>query len=227
MKILYAGYRPWARVAYRDILSKYQDVHKLHVVFSQEEMQIALDHFKYDAIFLVGWSWIVPKDVCEANYMVGVHPSDLPDYAGGTPLQHQILEGVTESKCSLFRITPKLDAGGIVGKADLSLRGNMSDVFNSLAEATVKLMDDFIRSWELYDGNPPELLQKHTKKPRRRLKPKDSELTQEIFVERNARELYDFIRCREDPYPNVFIKDKTGTLRFKLVDFEEPDADEA
>jgi len=27
------------------------------------------------------------------------------------------------------------------------------------------------------------------------------------------------MRCREDPYPNAFIEDKTGRLLFKKVDF--------
>ena len=223
MRILYAGYRPWARQAYRHILGEHQHRHQLHFVSDKEELRLALDNFEYDAVFLVGWSWIIPPEVCEHNYMVGVHPSDLPNYAGGTPLQHQILEGVLDSQCSLFRITPELDGGGIVGQAPLSLRGNMSDVFSSLADATVRLFSDFTHAWEVGGGPPPERMQVHTEPPRKRLKPRDSELTEHLFGKLNARQLYDFIRCREDPYPNVYVKDESGTLKFKLVDFEGPD----
>lgn len=222
MKILYAGYRPWARTAYRNILEWSQGQHHLHIVYTQDELKMALESFKYDAVFLVGWSWIIPAKLCEKHYMVGVHPSDLPNYAGGTPLQHQILEGVTKSKCTLFRITPKLDEGGILCRAPLSLEGNISDIFSSLAMSTQYLMDAFMTAWAVSGGPPPEEIQQHNEPPKRRLKPHDSELTPEIFEKRNARQLYDFIRCREDPYPNVYIKDASGTLRFKLVDFEGP-----
>lgn len=223
MKILYAGYRPWARMAYRHILGESQHRHQLHIAYTQDELRLALAKFTYDAVFLVGWSWIIPPNVCEKIYMVGVHPSNLPNYAGGTPLQHQILEGVLDSQCSLFRITPKLDGGGIVGRTPLSLRGNMSDIFSSLTDATVRLFNDFTEAWERAGGPPPEETQEHVEPPRKRLKPRDSELTDRLFTKMNARELYDFIRCREDPYPNVFVRDHTGTLKFKLVDFEESD----
>ena len=34
-----------------------------------------------------------------------------------------------------------------------------------------------------------------------------------------AQNLYDTIRCREDPYPNAYIEDETGRLIFKRVEF--------
>jgi hypothetical protein len=37
------------------------------------------------------------------------------------------------------------------------------------------------------------------------------------FSQMNTRELYDFIRCREHPYPNAFMEDEFGMLSFVLV----------
>ena len=36
----------------------------------------------------------------------------------------------------------------------------------------------------------------------------------------NTEELYNFIRCLEDPYPNAFIEDEVGTISFKKVAFK-------
>jgi len=37
----------------------------------------------------------------------------------------------------------------------------------------------------------------------------------------STRELYNFIRCRQDPYPNVYLEDEFGKLIFKNVEYEE------
>ena len=44
-------------------------------------------------------------------------------------------------------------------------------------------------------------------------------MTKELYRKMSAREIYNFIRCREDPYPNTYYEDDTGTILFKSVDF--------
>lgn len=216
MKLLYAGYRSWALDAYLDFQLAVWGTVQLKLVATQEDLLRELEEFKPDVTFLAGWSWIIPKHVCEKHYMVVFHPSDLPNYAGGTPIQHQILDGITKTKATLFRVTPKLDGGGIVSKVDLSLEGNMSDIFRNLQKATVELLSDLVKRWPNIVENPQE---GHVT-PRKRLKPEDSKLHAQHFEQLTARELYDFIRCREDPYPNAYVEDETGKLLIKLVKFE-------
>ena len=50
-----------------------------------------------------------------------MHPSDLPKYAGGSPIQHQIINGVINSKATLFEVTKEIDSGPILYKTNLSL----------------------------------------------------------------------------------------------------------
>jgi hypothetical protein len=49
--------------------------------------------------------------------------------------------------------------------------------------------------------------------------PSDSEIKNISGM--TAREIYDFIRGLEDPYPNAFIRDETGTVYFKNVEFKQ------
>jgi methionyl-tRNA formyltransferase len=167
-------------------------------------------------VLLAGWSWYVPPVILEKNTVVGLHPSDLPEHAGGSPIQHQIIDGLVDSKMTLFELNEEYDRGYIIQKCDLDLRGSMKDIFSSLREAGTFLLMSFLKAYPKYEKHD----QKDTKRVRKRLKPEDSELTLEKFSSMTARELYDFIRCREDPYPNVFVQDKTGRLCLKLVGFK-------
>ena len=76
-------------------------------------------------IILLGWSWILKKEVVNNFYVIGIHPSDLPNYAGGSPIQNQIINGLSSSKCTLFKISKYVDKGPILGKTNLNLDGNI------------------------------------------------------------------------------------------------------
>ena len=39
--------------------------------------------YKPIIIVLLGWSWILKKEIVNDYYVIGIHPSDLPNYAGG------------------------------------------------------------------------------------------------------------------------------------------------
>lgn len=216
-KLLFAGYRQWALDAYAEFTTGWWRPGTIDakLVVTQKDLLEQIDEFKPDITFLAGWSWIIPAEVCKKHYMVVFHPSDLPDYAGGTPIQHQIIDGITHTKATTFRVTPQLDGGGILSKVDLSLEGNMSDIFNNLKTATVVTLTDLLKRWP----DLPEAPQGHVV-PRKRLRPEDSKLTPKHLEAYTAQELYNFMRCHEDPYPNVYVEDETGKLLIKLVKFE-------
>lgn len=235
MKILFCGYRYWAQNVYNSVA--HGPDHDWLFVQDKDEMLAALRTHEFDLIFCVGWSWIVPKRIVENYVVFGIHPSDLPKYAGGSPLQHQILDGLTETKCTLFRLRPELDSGETIDKEPMSLEGTMEDVLRELAYTSIKLIR---RTVEAY----PDITHTPTGKVRtkKRLKPEQSQLllnfeTGDVRTTtgpkpntfgmlRNVRQLYDFIRCRTDPYPNVYVEDETGRLYFTNVRFE-PKEDQA
>lgn len=211
MKIVLAGYRSWATKAFDAVKLIFPEV-SFSIASSPEELSKV-----HDSVILgAGWSWILDDSFIDRNEIIAlVHPSDLPEYAGGTPLQHQIIAGIVNTKATLFEVTNKLDAGPILYKSDLSLEGNMIDIFSSLSDVTVDLFSRFIKDYP----NIPKEIQK-PKKIYKRLKPEDSNLSG-LINEMSSLEIYNHIRCREHPYPNAYIKDDTGTLYFKQVTFIE------
>ena len=43
-----------------------------------------------------------------------LHPSPLPKYRGGSPIQNQIINGESKSAVTLFKINNKIDQGDII-----------------------------------------------------------------------------------------------------------------
>ena len=156
------------------------------------------------------------KEVVNNFYVIGIHPSDLPNYAGGSPIQNQIINGLSSSKCTLFKISKYVDKGPILGKTNLNLDGNIEEVFNSIYNASMYLLEEFFNNFP----NIKEIDQINgIGNNYKRLKPEDSDLSKKLINKTSCKNLYNLIRCRTAPYPNAFIKDETGTLYFENVRF--------
>lgn len=215
MKILFCGYREWAVKVYVDIVLN-APTSFLQLASTHEELINKVTTESWDMIIVVGWSWKIPADIVKNNLVIGMHPSDLPRYAGGSPIQNQVLDGLKDSVATLFRLNERFDEGEILAKRPFSLEGHMDDIFKSLGAATTRLILDAIQQHPNHSFAP----QGSEGFVRRRLKPEDSRLTIDAMKSMTCERLFDFIRCREDPYPNVFLEDETGKLVFKLVEFE-------
>mgnify|MGYP003662622589 CR=1 FL=1 len=212
--IIFAGYREWALKILDFLEIKYDDV-VWHHAKTPGHLNDLLQIKDVGMVILAGWSWILKKDDLSKSLFLGLHPSDLPNYSGGSPIQNQILDGLSSTKMTLFKLSEKIDEGDILYKEDLDLSGGMSNIFESLTLSSIKIMKKLM-------GDYPELKfykQSDNGNSRKRLKPSDSNLTSEKINSMTTIELYDFIRCREDPYPNIFIEDKHGKLFFKKVEF--------
>lgn len=214
MKILFCGYRDWATAVLHVLEATFPDVRFCHATTPEGLIRLT-NVARHDVILLAGWSWKVAPEVVNEQIVIGMHPSKLPEYAGGSPIQHQIIDGLKSSEATLFRLTSKLDGGDIVSSVPYSLEGHMSQVFDELTRATTELFTGLIRSWPNLSYRTQE-----QSTVKRRLKPEDSRLSKEAFITRTCANLYDVIRCREDPYPNVYVEDETGKLTFKVVEFE-------
>ena len=60
---------------------------------------------------------------------------------------------------------------------------------------------------------------------RKRLQPHESNLIDNLEKlllsdDVSVKNIYNFIRCKTNPYPNAFIEDETGKLYFEKVKFE-------
>lgn len=218
LKIAFCGYRSWALDAINKI--------KLHscldfsiIITSKEDYDNTINTLPDDLDFIVflGWSWIIPKEITDKYLCIGVHPSDLPDFRGGSSLQHQILAGITTTKATLFTLSEKIDAGDIWLKEDLSLEGDsMEEVFDNLTTTSIRLLNEFIFK---YPDIRPQKQEGGTFYKRR--KPHESRVNRDAFHFGSLERLYNSIRCLTDPYPNAYIEDDDGNrLYFTGVRYE-------
>ena len=214
MRVVYCAYREWAlKIIWRMETHK----HSFLLVSSHDELDYEkCKDFEPDLFLFYGWSWMVGKEFLDLAPCVCLHPSPLPRYRGGSPIQNQIIRGEKKSAVSLFYMTDKVDAGDVILQEEISFEGHLQDILDRMTETGIKL------TRKMLDGKTnavPQRKSEVTCFPRR--KPCQSELKAEDFNNKNAQELYDFIRALEDPYPNAFIVCKDGKrLLFKCCEIE-------
>jgi len=204
MRIAAIGYREWALKIY-DRLSENKR-HSFLIIRSREEYSIKkVKDFNPDLTLYYGWSWKISSEIFLAFPSIMLHPSPLPLYRGGSPIQNQIINGVRDSAVTLFLISEEMDAGDIIAQDTLSLSGRVADIFERMTEIGYRLTLDVIENG--YTARP----QDHQKASYyKRRNPQDSEITLDEFSNESSTYLYNKIRMLEDPYPNAFIRCADG-----------------
>lgn len=225
-EFIIAAYRDWA-LQVPSLLTDHalEDV-KFIFATTPQRLKIVCEGNK-TPIIMIGWSWLIPDDILTDRLVVGMHPSDLPSYRGGSPIQHQIIDGIKDSLVTMFEVTNKLDAGNIIYKQPIDLRGHLVEVLDDISRASAVVLERFLND---YPDIPRESQDVSSTPLKKRLTPNDSELTQQLLSSLSAQQIFDFIRCREsldvdddssiDPYPNAYVEDHTGKLMFRWVEFE-------
>lgn len=222
VKIIFLVYRDWAlRVAERFTQQHFGTI-KTEILATPEELSdwyTTCGEHQFDAILMaIGWSWIIDSEITHRYLCLGIHPSDLPYYRGGSPIQIQIIDGITQTKCSLFRLTPKIDAGDIWGQTYLSLVGDsMGDVLNNVEKAASRLLNQFASQYPNISTKPQDLSKGSCS---RRRHPSDSRISACEINFDDIVPLYNKIRCLTSPYPNAYIEDRNGNrIYFETISF--------
>tara|TARA_R110000851_G_scaffold202388_1_gene354144 strand:- start:380 stop:1024 length:645 start_codon:yes stop_codon:yes gene_type:complete len=208
------AYRDWALDIYDDVLENFDNV---NLIKSQEEFTNTIDLFTAsDSIFFIGWSWIIPTVIVEKFNCICMHPSPLPKYRGGSPLQNQIINGERLSAVTFFRMTGRLDAGNILWQKAFPLSGNLKDI-----NFQIKTLC-FSGIFDILNNNYKEYKQDEAQSSYfKRRTPEMSEISIDDIKLYTAEDLHDKIRCLQDPYPNAFIVCSDGKkLYLKLADYE-------
>jgi methionyl-tRNA formyltransferase len=216
MRVACIGYRDWALDIY-DKLAANTD-HIFLIFRSKAQFKVdALYDFKPDLVLFYGWSWIVSADLLERYTCLMLHPSPLPRYRGGSPIQNQIMAGETSSKVSLFVMTEELDAGDLVGQKELDLTGTLDGIFKRVVDAGLEL------TLHLLEHGLQRVQQDHSAATFcGRRTARDSEITTEELASKPAEYLYNKIRMLADPYPNAYIVTADGKkLMIKSAHIEE------
>ena len=205
--ILFCGYRDWAKNIYRSLAIS----HDIELCESQSKLN-SLNPKDYDIIFFAGWSDIVSDDWTNNASCVCLHPSPLPKYRGGSPIQNQIIAGEKWSAVTLFQMNNKLDQGNIIKQNIFSLHGSLDDIFSRIETLAISMIDDIINSnyFSSYKQNEDEATYC------KRRTPDMSKIETEDFKNFTAEEIYNKIRCLQNPYPLPYVVCKNNTKLYIL-----------
>ena len=204
MKVACIGYRKWALNIY-DALIERTDNTFLLFRSKSEFNEDSLRDFNPDLILFYGWSWIVSEKLLNDYKCLMLHPSPLPKYRGGSPIQNQIIDGKKKSKVSIFIMNSEIDSGAIISQGDISLEGTLDNIFEQIENVGIKLTLEIVENG--FKAKP----QNHNEATYfNRRKKADSEITLEEITGKSSEFLYNKIRMLADPYPNAFIKTKDG-----------------
>jgi methionyl-tRNA formyltransferase len=208
MKIACVGYREWALSIY-DKLSKKTDYDLIIINSKETYNEEAIYNFDPDLILFYGWSSKIKKNIIEKFYCIMLHPSPLPKYRGGSPIQNQIINGEILSAVTLFIMDDGIDTGPIVAQKKIRIDGDLSGIFEQISnigyELTIKILTKGLIPI-------PQDNQKATVYKRR--KPCESEITIDEIQNKTSKYLYNKIRMLQDPYPNAFIRTVDGEKIF-------------
>ena len=203
MKIACITYRSWAEKIYRKLEERYPEHEFLIYVSKNEFCSEELEDFDPDLILWYGWSWMIDDRFTASYTSVMLHPSPLPKYRGGSPIQNQIINGDSASAVSLFKITSELDAGDIFVQHPITLKGNIEDIFNTISDV------GFQATCKIVDGDYTLTEQDHSAATYcKRRKEDESEITLEEIENASGQYLYNKIRMLTGPYPRAYIMTK-------------------
>lgn len=226
LNVLFMSYRDWAMPVLRSI-ERHPKVGSITHAWSTSvaEERLSRPHRKgrgpqFDVVIYCGWSdepleyWV--KQVLH----VGVHCAESDVYSGGSPIQNQIIDGVNKTKHRIFKVWhPELSLREYSHEVELDLSGNMEHILCQMTATSMTLFNMFFDDWpNVIWKTWPEISQDQIK-PRRT--PEQSIIKKEDLVKMSTKDLYNFFRCLESPYPNGRIEDEHGQLIIERVNFKE------
>lgn len=158
-------------------------------------------------VFAVGWSEIIPEEFYSNRTVFVLHPSPLPEYRGGSPIQHQILEDRKTSAVTIFKLDkehPDVDSGPIVFQEYFPLQGQMRDILGEISRIGA---EGIIQCAKSLEENRLLLIEQDHSKATKYLRrtPEMSEIAIDDFRFLTARQIELKIRALQDPYPNAYV----------------------
>ncbi len=101
-----------------------------------------------DLIVVAAFGQIIPKEILEMPKYgcVNVHASLLPAYRGAAPIQHAILDGLTETGVTIMLMNEGLDTGDILSqrKVPITEETTGGSLFGTLSRVGAELLADTI-----------------------------------------------------------------------------------
>lgn len=148
-------------------------------------------------IFFPHWNWRISSKIYENFECIVFHTAPLPYGRGGSPIQNLIIRGIDRSPVCAIKVTDVLDGGPIYDSLEITLDGNINEIFSKIANCVEKLIIKICKS------NPLPSPQKGNILSFRRLSYADNELLESHSI----KELYDRIRMVDgEDYQKAYMK---------------------
>lgn len=76
-----------------------------------------------DAILVIDFGHIVKEPLLSLPPLgcINIHPSRLPQYRGSAPVQRALMDGLTSTAVSVFRLDPGMDSGPLLAQPELPI----------------------------------------------------------------------------------------------------------
>jgi len=145
---------------------------------------------------------------------VVLHPSALPKYRGGSPIQNQIINGVTNSMVSFIKMNEGIDEGDIIYQTPLNLSGKLDDIFTNIIELSAPIILAIILQYFYLERFVTQKQNDENASYYPRRTADMSEIKINDFNLFSALELHNKIRSLQDPYPNAYIKCKDNSFLY-------------
>ncbi len=205
MRIACVGYRGWALNIYDKLQCEFPDYKFLMQLSKNDFSEVQIEKFQPDLILFYGWSEIIASNLIGSGKCLMLHPSPLPKYRGGSPIQNQIINGEIHSAVTIFVMDNGIDTGPIAKQKYLSLEGTLDEIFQRIEFIGFELTRDiFIHGLNVFYQNNKDATSC------RRRSPEQSEITLKELETETSEYLHNKIRMLQDPYPNPFIKTVDG-----------------
>jgi methionyl-tRNA formyltransferase len=187
--------------------SNYPDVKYIEVDGKDNgKIHEILTERKVDIVCFYGWSWIVREPILSDFTCLCLHPSPLPKYRGGTPIQHQIIHGEKHSAVTVFRMGKGIDDGDIYMQLPLSLEGSIDDIFGQMVDQGTRITKRFLTDLDkdTVRFTPQKDLDKNP--PFKRRRPEDGVFSLGQLTHLTYPYMANCVRALSTPYPNLRIK---------------------
>jgi len=153
-----------------------------------------------DIVFILGYTRILVNAFLVRNKLnLVIHESDLPKGKGFAPIQWQILEGKNQIPICLIEAAEKVDAGDILGRGKIELKGDelFEEIRDLQAQATFELIRQFLKTYPDYT--------REKQNGSESMYPKRTPADGELNVDKSIREQFNQLRIgNNEEWPSFF-----------------------
>lgn len=175
------------------------------------EFLLVLSALGADALVVASYGQILSQSVLNSATRGGInlHGSILPAYRGAAPIQRSILNGETETGCTLMQMDKGMDTGDIIEIARTPI--GPDETYGELQVRLAIIAADQADRWmaKIVEGDYPRTPQDHDQAT---LAPKIERPETELSTARPARQEYNRFRAFT-PNPGAGMETQFGRLR--------------